>query len=687
MSAHIHTQIELPCSSAGNAPTAAEATITSLEQTIQVHVAELDQRRAEVTTLTRENSKLRSELNDALDQLGPAQQAAAGARRGGDGSNGAATALLRDENDILAEQVEQYNAALMQARDELSMAAKENVELTGKYQSCARDLHRLENELAATGIRRSASTSSAAANTNDNNGGGRASAGEEAAAAAATTLDSREAKAALEEAQARTKLAEQIQSELKSSCDALQQELQETQAAFVELQDQMGQGLADASTLNDAVAETQQNAEDATERELQAYKHVQECVEMLEAARLERDQAQSAKARTTALVDELEAKLVEFSAQAKRDLASALQSAKDSSEHRISQQMKELDELQRQNSELAMAVERMAKAKSAAEKECEKLARGVTEDEGMRAMMDQLQSQLTTAHRVSEQHRMRAEIMDTKLELANKELVQAADGRRHEVAETERRLQARANTVAASLQQITKHECSDEQLKAQRLGVEVQNLNEVLADTRGQLAEAARSKDVETSLLHRQLTLKDKDCQAKLDSNTDLCERTLEDFRRLMSDQQRKAGHTAEELLASVRRLEKEVASVRQQADFRQERLDAICIETAQLKKDQHNTARRLADSTTQLELAAKLASDEQARADAADLQVLELLARQEALMRELSLAREARDACDLEAKKSKRAAERAKQRVKETEQSLAETSAVLANRALSRAA
>lgn len=113
--------------------------------------------------------------------------------------------------------------------------------------------------------------------------------------------------------------------------------------------------------------------------------------------------------------------------------------------------MKELDELQRQNSELAMAVERMAKAKSAAEKECEKLARGVTEDEGMRAMMDQLQSQLTTAHRVSEQHRMRAEIMDTKLELANKELVQAADGRRHEVAETERRLQARANTVAASL--------------------------------------------------------------------------------------------------------------------------------------------------------------------------------------------------------------------------------------------
>ena len=236
-------------------------------------------------------------------------------------------------------------------------------------------------------------------------------------------------------------------------------------------------------------------------------------------------------------------------------------------------------------------------------------------------------------------------------------------------------------------EQITKHECSDEQLKAQRLGVEVQNLNEVLADTRGQLAEAARSKDVETSLLHRQLTLKDKDCQAKLDSNTDLCERTLEDFRRLMSDQQRKAGHTAEELRASVRRLEKEVASVRQQADFRQERLDAIGIETAQLKKDQHNTARRLADSTTQLELAAKLASDEQARADAADLQVLELLARQEALMRELSLAREARDACDLEAKKSKRAAERAKQRVKETEQSLAETSAVLANRALSRAA
>ena len=37
--------------------------------------------------------------------------------------------------------------------------------------------------------------------------------------------------------------------------------------------------------------------------------------------------AQSAKARTATLVDELEAKLVEFSEQAKRDLASALASA------------------------------------------------------------------------------------------------------------------------------------------------------------------------------------------------------------------------------------------------------------------------------------------------------------------------------------------------------------------------
>ena len=337
--------------------------------------------------------------------------------------------------------------------------------------------------------------------------------------------------------------------------------------------------------------------------------------------------------------------------------------------------MKELDDLQRQNTELAMAVERMAKAKSAAEKECEKLARGVTEDEGMRGMIDQLQTQLTTGHRVSEQHRMRAETLDTKLDLANKELVQAGDARRHEVAETERRLQ------------ITKHECSDEQLKAQRFGAEVQNLNDLLADTRGQLAEANRSKDVEVSLLQRQLKMKDTDCLSKLDSKTDLCERTLDDFRRHMSEQQRKAGHSLEELRASARRLEKELGSVRQQADFRQERLDALGIETSQLKKDQHNTARRLADSNTQLELVAKLATDEQARADAADMQVLELLAQQEVVMRELSLAREARDACDLEAKKSKRAAERAQQRVKETEQSLAETSAVLANRALSRAA
>ena len=142
----------------------ANATIVSLEQTVEGHVAELGQRRAEVATLTRENSTLRSELNDALDQLGPAQQAAAGARHTGGGLDGreGAAALLRDENDILAEQVEQYNAALLQARDELSTAARENVELSGKYEAVARDLHRLENELAATGIRpRTAAAASA----------------------------------------------------------------------------------------------------------------------------------------------------------------------------------------------------------------------------------------------------------------------------------------------------------------------------------------------------------------------------------------------------------------------------------------------------------------------------------------------------------------------------------------------
>ena len=62
----------------------------------------------------------------------------------------------------MAEQVEQYNAALLQARDELSTAARENVELSGKYEAVARDLHRLENELAATGIRpRTAAAASA----------------------------------------------------------------------------------------------------------------------------------------------------------------------------------------------------------------------------------------------------------------------------------------------------------------------------------------------------------------------------------------------------------------------------------------------------------------------------------------------------------------------------------------------
>jgi chromosome segregation ATPase len=154
-----------------------------------------------------------------------------------------------------------------------------------------------------------------------------------------------------------------------------------------------------------------------------------------------------------------------------------------------------------------------------------------------------------------------------------------------------------------------------------------------------------------------------------------------------MSEQQRKAGHVSEELRASVRRLERELDSVQQQASFRQERVDAVSVEAAQLKKDQHNTARRLTDATTKLELAAQLAADEHARADQADLQILELLAKHEALLRELSLAREARDACDLDAKKSHRIAQRAEARLKETEHSLAECSAVLANRAVSRAA
>ena len=75
----------------------------------------------------------------------------------------------------------------------------------------------------------------------------------------------------MEEARARTRLAEQIQTELSARCNGLELELQETQAAFLELQNQMDHGMAETSTLNDAVAEMQNNAEDATGRELQAY--------------------------------------------------------------------------------------------------------------------------------------------------------------------------------------------------------------------------------------------------------------------------------------------------------------------------------------------------------------------------------------------------------------------------------
>jgi hypothetical protein len=308
----------------------------------------------------------------------------------------------------------------------------------------------------------------------------------------AATLEAREAKGALDEAQARTRLAEQIQAELQSSTNQLELDLKDTQVAFVDLKQQLELEIAETTALNDTVSEMRVNAEDATERELQAYQHVQEVVEMLETARLERDQAQNAKERTATLVTELEDKLVEFSSQAKRELALAIDAAKTGGALRISQQMKELDDLQRQNNELALAVERMAKAKAVAERECEKLARGNgDDDEGIRQVVEQLQHQLTTAHRVSEQHRTRAESLDQRMQAIGKELVQQQDARRHEVAEVERRLL------------IAKGESCDEQLKANRLQAEVAQLSDTVASTREQLIESARTKEVEVALLDR----------------------------------------------------------------------------------------------------------------------------------------------------------------------------------------
>ena len=65
--------------------------------------AECQQHRVEVATLTKENSSLRAELADAVEQLARQSQSNDGSQPSL--SAGGAISLLRDENDILVQQV------------------------------------------------------------------------------------------------------------------------------------------------------------------------------------------------------------------------------------------------------------------------------------------------------------------------------------------------------------------------------------------------------------------------------------------------------------------------------------------------------------------------------------------------------------------------------------------------------
>lgn len=84
-------------------------------------------------------------------------------------------------------------------------------------------------------------------------------------------------------------------------------------------------------------------------------------------------QALQGKERLQAAVDDVEAKMVELAQKSKADLHTAVDDAKTLADTRCKELAHELDDLQKQNNDLARAVERTTKAKCAAEEEALKV--------------------------------------------------------------------------------------------------------------------------------------------------------------------------------------------------------------------------------------------------------------------------------------------------------------------------
>ena len=367
----------------------------------------------------------------------------------------------------------------------------------------------------------------------------------------------------------------------------------------------------------------------------------------------------------------------------------------------------ELNELQKQNNELARAVERATKAKCAAEEECYKLAHSASDDGNLQILCDQLQSQLTSAHRVSEQHRMRTELLEGRQGQLEKDLLQSTDTRRHEGSEAERRLQ------------ITTKECEQERSRGTSLSSEVDGLrtemerlvaavpnpfdcdlaplararflrpclclsglawrtaltwqcvHAVLLWTRRlrkELHVAQQEKEVQVGLIKKEMDMCSAECQSKVDIKADVCERTLTDFRRLMTEQQRKAAHRVEELRVSVMRLERERDTLRQDLTYKRDAAESSASELLRIQKDKQTLSRQASQLKSRLDTVEKNAYSEEDRANAAEMQVVDLLSKQETILSELSMARQARDQSELDARKSRRSQTRLETRLKETE-------------------
>lgn len=231
---------------------------------------------------------------------------------------------------------------------------------------------------------------------------------------------------------------------------------------------------------------------------------------------------------------------------------------------------------------------------------------------------------------------MRVELLEGRLGTLEKDLLQATDTRRHEGSEAERRLQI-----------ITK-ECEQERSRGKTLTAELDTFRTDIEYVRNELHVANQEKEVQVGLVKKQMDMCSAECLSKLDIKSDLCERTLSDFRKLMTDQQRKAAHRIEELRVSVMRMERERDNLRQEITYIRESEESAANELLQSKKDKQTLARQTAQLKSRLETVEKNAYSEEDRANGAELQVIDLLSKQETIMSELSLARQARDQSEL---------------------------------------